>query len=158
MRDACFHVIIVLKFAAGADAELKAAIAVYPEFTLALNELGVQYLRLGQVNYAAEVLRSAVRLAPDDIPPRLNYAIALLNLKRFNEADRELRQVLQKNDALPTAHLYLGIVLIGEKNFEAAEQEPRHELVVTRREMDANLSRGTPIDPGGPSGSRASPP
>ena len=46
-----------------------------------------------------------------------------MNLKRFDEADKELRQVLQKNDAVPTAHLYLGIVLIGEKNLEAAERE-----------------------------------
>ena len=44
--------------------ELKAAIASYPHFPLALNELGVQYLKSGQLDKAADALKEAVRLSP----------------------------------------------------------------------------------------------
>src|SRR5688572_25287766 len=36
--------------------QLKRAVALYPGFALALNELGVQYLKRGQVDKAAEAL------------------------------------------------------------------------------------------------------
>src|SRR6267142_1400714 len=71
--------------------QLKAALAAYPAFPLALNELGVQYLRLGQAEKAAEVLKSAVKLVPEDFHPRLNYGIALLNQRKFGEAEEQLR-------------------------------------------------------------------
>lgn len=106
-----------------AIAELKTAVELYPQFTLALNELGVQYLKTGNAAEAVLVLHQAVGLAPDDMPPRLNYAIALLNLKKFPEANSELRQVLKRNDEIPTAHLYLGIALIGERDLAGAEKE-----------------------------------
>jgi tetratricopeptide (TPR) repeat protein len=103
--------------------QLKAALAIYPNFPLALSDLGVQYLKLAQPAKAAETLATALRLAPDEISPRLNYGIALLNLKRFAEAEIELRQVISRNDALPTAHMYLGIVLMSRQRLGEAEQE-----------------------------------
>jgi Flp pilus assembly protein TadD len=51
---------------------LKSALALFPKFPLALNDLGVQYLRLGQPNNAVEPLRSATLLSPDAATPKLN--------------------------------------------------------------------------------------
>lgn len=102
---------------------LKAALSHHPDFAIALNELGVQYLKLAQPDKAADALRSAVRLAPENVTARLNYGIALLNTKAFNEAELQLRQVLQQNDAAPTAHMYLGIVLVNSGKYEEAEKE-----------------------------------
>lgn len=102
---------------------LRAALYHHPNFPLALNELGVQCLKLGQADKAAEALRSAIRLVPDNASTRLNYGIALLNKKEFVEAELQLRQVLQKNDASPTAHMYLGIALINLRNHAEAEKE-----------------------------------
>lgn len=102
---------------------LKAALYHHPNFPLALNELGVQCLKLGQPDKAAEALRSALRLVPDSVTARLNYGIALLNKKEFAEAEVQLRQVLKKNYASPTAHMYLGIALINLRNHAEAETE-----------------------------------
>jgi len=66
--------------------ELKGAISLYAEFALAYNEMGAQYLKLGQLEQAIEALRSAVKLAPEAFNPRLNYGIALLNKKEFSQA------------------------------------------------------------------------
>jgi Flp pilus assembly protein TadD len=103
--------------------ELSSALSLYPEFSLALNELGVQYLRLGAPDKAAQVLSRAIKLAAQDFQPRLNYGIALLNLRRFNEAETQLRTAIGFNDSIPTAHMYLGIVLAILRKLEEGEKE-----------------------------------
>ncbi len=103
--------------------ELKQAIEVFPGFGLALNELGVQYMKLVQLEKAEEALRKAVALLPDAFEPRLNYGIALLNQSKFKEAEVELRETLRKHGSAFTPHMYLGITLIHLKNYQEAEGE-----------------------------------
>ena len=103
--------------------ELKGAISLYAEFALAYNEMGAQYLKLGQLEQAIEALRSAVKLAPEAFNPRLNYGVALLNKKEFSQAEAELRRALKKNDSSPTAHMYLGMSLISQRKLDEAEKE-----------------------------------
>jgi len=104
---------------------LNKALGIYPRFGPALNLLGVQYLKLGQADKAAETLEAAVKSAPEDFVPRLNYGIALLNQKKFDLAEQQLRMALSKNDAAPTAHMYLGIALMNLKRLDEAEKELR---------------------------------
>ena len=103
--------------------QLKGAIAIYPQFPLALNELGVRYLKLGQIDKASEALKSAVALAPEEFHPRLNYGIALLNQKLFPEAEEQLRAALAKRSNAPTAHMYLGITLAMQRKFDEGQKE-----------------------------------
>jgi tetratricopeptide (TPR) repeat protein len=103
--------------------QLKSALALYPKFSLALNELGVQYLFLAQPDNAATVLAEAVKLSPDEITPRLNYGIALLNQNKFAASEEQLRFVVGKNDSLATAHMYLGIALARQQKLDEAEKE-----------------------------------
>ena len=103
--------------------ELKQAVSIYPKFTLALNELGVQYLNLGETERAAETLRSALTLEPDAFVLRLNYGIVLLQRKRFAEAEEELSRALRLSDTSFAAHLYRGRALIGLARYEEAERE-----------------------------------
>ena len=102
---------------------LKAAIAIYPQFPIALNELGVQYLKLGQLDKAADALKQAIKLAPDDFMPRLNYGVVLLNQRKFNDAEEQLRTALSKNSSAPTAHMYLGITLAVQRKLDEAQKE-----------------------------------
>lgn len=85
--------------------------------------MGLQYLALGQPDKAAEAFATALKLAPEDFAARLNYGIALLNLKKYAEAEKQLRQALQKNEAAPTGHYYVALALLNQKEFEAAETE-----------------------------------
>ena len=86
-------------------------------------EIGVQYLKRGQANKAAEALAEAVKLGPGDFGPRLNYGIALLNLKKFVEAEQQLRQALQIDNASATGHYYLALALLNQHQFELAESQ-----------------------------------
>jgi Tfp pilus assembly protein PilF len=103
--------------------QLKGALAIYPQFPMALNELGVRYLRVGNVERASEVLKSAVQLAPEDFPPKLNYGIALLNQMHFPEAEEQLRAAVAKNADAPTAHMYLGIALAMQRKLDESQKE-----------------------------------
>jgi len=102
---------------------LNGAIAIEPKFVLALNELGVQHLKLGQPDKAAEVLETAVKLAPEEFQPRLNYGIALLNQRKFPLSEEQLRLALKQNVAAPTAHMYLGMALMSQQKLDDAEKE-----------------------------------
>jgi tetratricopeptide (TPR) repeat protein len=113
-----------------AIAELKQALALHPGFGLALNQLGVLYLKRGQVDKAGEALHSAVGLSPGDYEPRLNYGIVLLNQRKFAEAEQQLREAQKKNDAAFTPHLYLGIALINLKAYPDAETELRKAITL----------------------------
>jgi tetratricopeptide (TPR) repeat protein len=115
--------------------ELKGAISLYAEFALAYNELGAQYLKLGQLDQAIEALRSAVKLAPEAFNPRLNYGIALLNKKEFSQAEAELRRALKKNDSSPTAHMYLGMSLISLRKIDEAEKELQRAVTLGGEQM-----------------------
>jgi Tfp pilus assembly protein PilF len=123
-----------------AVAELEAAVDAYPQFPRALNELGVQYLTVGQVNKAVQTLQSAVRFAPDDFIPRLNYGIALLQKKDFRQAEEQLRLALQKNDAAATAHMYLGITLLHQQNANGNSSQLRYDEA--EKELQRALALG----------------
>jgi len=118
--------------------DLKAALSVYPAFPIALNELGVEYLRRGQASNAGEALSRAVSLAPQDLEPRLNYGIALLNLRRFAEAEVQLRKAININASAPTGHMYLGIVLALQRKLEEGEKEL--EIAIASKSGEVALS------------------
>ena len=121
---------------------LNAAVSAYPEFPMALSELGVQYLKLGQADKATESLQAALKLAPDAPGVRLNYGFALLSQKRFDEAETQLREVLKKNNALPTAHMYLGIVLISLSRDEKTRQFDIAKYEEAQKEFETAVTTG----------------
>jgi Tfp pilus assembly protein PilF len=100
----------------------------------------VRYLKIGEIDKAAEAFKSAVKLAADEFLPRLNYGIALLNQKRFAEAEEQLRVAIAKNNTAPTAHMYLGITLAtqrkldeGQKELELALSSNSNEIILSHR-------------------------
>jgi tetratricopeptide (TPR) repeat protein len=102
--------------------DLKMAISIYPKFPLALNQLGVEYLKSGDARRAVDPLRSATKLSPDAFSPKLNLGIALLETHDFSNADTQLRQAL-KISSTPAAHMYLGLTLVGVKQYDEAQHE-----------------------------------
>jgi Tfp pilus assembly protein PilF len=103
----------------------KLAVGSYPNFTAALSELGITYLKLKRPEKAAESLSAALKLAPEDHGTLLAYGRALLELRRPAEAEEQFRKALRKHAASPSAHLYLGMILLGRRELEEAERELR---------------------------------
>jgi Tfp pilus assembly protein PilF len=121
---------------------LSGAVAAYPEFPQALSELGVQHLKLGEADKAAASLQTALKIAPNDLGARLNYGFALLSQKKFDEAEIQLREVLKKNDAMPTAHMYLGMALINLSRDEKTKQFDVAKYEEAQKEFEAAVTTG----------------
>jgi len=108
--------------------QLQRAVTLYPEFSLALNELGVVYQQLGQIDKAVEALRAAVNVAPNVFEIRLNLGLVLLKSKQFSEAEAELRRAIELKDTSTTAHLQRGKALIHLQQYTEAEKELQHVI------------------------------
>jgi len=101
--------------------QLQKAIAEYSNFMLAFNELGVQYLRLGELDKADEALTKALKLAPDSATPLLTHGILLTVMEKFNLAVTELQTALKQREQSANGHLYLGQALANLGRFAEAE-------------------------------------
>lgn len=108
---------------ARAAASLKEAVTLYPNFPLALNELGVQYLKLRQIDKAIDVLKEACKLDANSFASKLNLGIALLEAKQEKEAEEQLRKSVKQNNNVPSAHMYLGIALLRLNKYDEAQTE-----------------------------------
>jgi len=102
--------------------QLKEALAIYPQFMTALNELGVQYIGTKEWDKAADSLRKAISIAPNAFHPRLNYGIVLIHAKNYKDAATELSLAVQKDSSSGPAHFYLGRALVSLGNYAAAEK------------------------------------
>jgi len=102
--------------------ELKQAIAIFPGFMTALNELGVQYMNLKEWDKAAESLRAAIKLGPEAFHPHLNYGIVLIQLKNYKDAALELQIAVQKDSSSPSAYFHMGRALVSLGDYDPAEK------------------------------------
>jgi tetratricopeptide (TPR) repeat protein len=115
---------------------LTKALALYSDFAVAWNELGVQNMELGRYEEATEALRSALKLVPDALSTRLNYGFVLLQRKNYSSAESEFRVVIEKNDALALAHLYRGRALLGLFRDDEGEKELRRAIELGGEEVN----------------------
>jgi tetratricopeptide (TPR) repeat protein len=113
------------------------AVAAYPNFPVALSDLGVQYMKLGQMDKASETFEALLKLKPNDATAHLDLGIAYYNLstplltekkldesnQKLGQAETQLREALKLKSPGPTPHYYLGLSLIKLKQFDEAQKE-----------------------------------
>lgn len=109
----------------GAVEALKAAVAIYPEFALAYNELGIQYIILREYDNAHDVLASALKIKPDYYDAQLNVGVAYLRQKKYAEAETAIRAAGKLKEATAGYHYHLGMTLANLGRFDEAEPELR---------------------------------
>ena len=102
---------------------LSAAVKAYPNFPIALSELGAQYLILKQIDKAGETFEALLKLKPEDTLGHLNLGIVAFNQKKFDAAEQHLRKAIDLKSQGPTAHYYLGLTLISLKRYPEAVTE-----------------------------------
>jgi tetratricopeptide (TPR) repeat protein len=103
--------------------ELKRAIAIYPEYVQAYNDLGVAYIKLDLIDDAIRALEKSTLLDPKAFNPRLNLGIANVRRQDFASAEPHLRSAVALDSSMPLAHLYLGITFWKTARSEEAEEE-----------------------------------
>lgn len=115
--------------------QLKLAIAEYPSFTTAFNELGVQYLKLNRLEDANQAFQNALKIDPESFPALINRGIANVMMKRYGEAVPILRKALKKNDQSAVGHYFLGQALANLGLFDEAEKGLLTSLQLGKEQM-----------------------
>jgi len=104
-------------------AALQRALAIYPDYLMALNDLGAQLIELGRLDEALAPLRAAIKIDPSSFNPQLNLGIILERKKDFPAALAALDKALSSEPSSPAAHLYAGLAAAGAKDNPRAERE-----------------------------------
>lgn len=116
--------------------QLRLAVVEYPQFVDAYNEMGVQYMRLNELEKADEALQAALKIKPRAFEPLLNHGITLFRLKRFAEAEQLLRAAIGVKGKSAVAHYYLGRCLTSLERYEEAEKELNSAITVGDGQMN----------------------
>lgn len=115
--------------------EFKRAISEHPSFTMAFNELGVQYLKLDRPEEADQAFQNALKIHPNSFPALTNRGIANVMMKRYGEAVPILRKALKQNEQSAVCHYFLGQALANLGLFDEAEKELVVSLKLGKEQM-----------------------
>jgi len=107
----------------GAVEQLKLAVAADPNFISGYNELGVQYLKLNDLERAGEALQAALKIKPDAPEPLANRGILLFRLNKWDEAHAALTSSIAADGRSSVAHYYLARTLVKLSRFDEAEKQ-----------------------------------
>src|SRR5687768_7625571 len=88
---------------------LRNAIAIYPRYLIAHNDLGAQLLELGKLDEAEKELRIALEIDPAAFNPNLNLGIVLLKNHEIQEATAVLEKTVSIQSQSPAARLFYGV-------------------------------------------------
>lgn len=103
-------------------AHLEKAIQIDPLYFEAINNLGVQLIRLERVEEACRMFERAIAIDPADPLAETNLSFALLRLGRFAEAEEAARAGVRADGISPRARFYLAISLLEQR-------KPRKEIL-----------------------------
>jgi Tfp pilus assembly protein PilF len=106
-----------------AIAALKRAIAIYPDYLAAHNDLGAQLLEERKLDEAANELRAAIKIDPKAFNPHLNLGIVLIQQNKYSEALTALDQALSIEPSAPAPHLYAGMASVKLNDTVRGEKE-----------------------------------
>jgi len=120
-------------------AALHRALDIFPEYLMALNDLGAQLLEAGRLDEAVVPLRAAAKIDPNSFNPQLNLGIVLVRKKAFAEAVAVLDKALSAGPASPAAHLYAGMAASGAGDPARAEREFKSAADLGGREFSVAL-------------------
>ena len=89
---------------------------------------------LNRLDLAEPNLKSAIRLAPNDVMSHLQLGMLYFVESRFALAESQLRQVVKLNPKLMRAHVILGLALEEQSDEEAAIRSYREAIELTDRQ------------------------
>jgi tetratricopeptide (TPR) repeat protein len=110
---------------ADAVQQFEEALKIFPDYLLALNKMGEQYLALEQPAKAEEIFENAIKVNGKYPLARINLGMLYFKAKQYDPAIAQLEEALHSDDSYPMAHLYLGLTLMEKQppEVDRAERE-----------------------------------
>jgi Flp pilus assembly protein TadD len=102
---------------------LDQAVKAYPEFTDAYNDMGVEYLKLQDLDKADTAFQAALKIDKTSYSAMLNHGMTLYYLKKFADAVPVLREAQNMKSGEAGPHYFLGQSLAYLGTFAEAEAE-----------------------------------
>jgi Flp pilus assembly protein TadD len=115
----------------------KQALAKYPNYFRALNDLGVLLMKMNRLDEAAEMLERAAAIAPRVYYPRLNLAIIKTRQSKYKEAIELLERIYKESPALVEVRIQLADALMAVNRLDEAEAHLRATLTEGRLDKEA---------------------
>jgi hypothetical protein len=101
--------------------KLKKALELFPNYFLALDRLGTEYVVRGYYTPAFVLLTKAVEVNPRSFSSSFGLGLASYRLQQVDKAIENLRHATEIYNKSANAHLWLGIALLQNKNLPQAE-------------------------------------
>jgi tetratricopeptide (TPR) repeat protein len=113
-----------------ATKQLARAIQIFPDYFLALQQLGLLDVEKGSYEEAIQPLKRAIKINSKAAYAHLGLGMAYLNLDHSKEAIEELNSARSLDAKLFQADLYLGIARISTGELDLAEQSLKQALAL----------------------------
>jgi tetratricopeptide (TPR) repeat protein len=104
-----------------AIAELENALKIFPEYFLALEKIGYEYLAKGKFAEAETVFAGAAEINPKSFSAKSGLGIAEYKLGKRAEAVKTLEESIMLNQSAANSYLFLGKIYRELKEFGKAE-------------------------------------
>lgn len=101
--------------------ELKLAVAEYPKFVNALNQIGVLHMQLNELPQADDAFKAALKIRSEAYEPLVNRSVTLFRMGKFNDAENAIRKILKVKADSAVAYYYLGRTLSKLTRIDEAE-------------------------------------
>jgi Flp pilus assembly protein TadD len=94
---------------------LRKALAIFPDYMEAHNDLGVLQIQQGAYDQAAAELQEAVKLDPRAVQPITNLALAWIGLHRYADAESAARRAIAADPGFTPARRALTLAQCGTR-------------------------------------------
>ncbi len=114
----------------------EAVVKANPEYLLVLNDIGVCFQRLGDLEGAVEMFEQLAEKMPQYPAPRANLANVKYRMRRYAEAEKDARAAMEVDPRMAWAHVVLGRIL--EKTGRTEEAAAEYERAIDLDPKDAS--------------------
>jgi len=106
------------------------AVAIYPEYLAARNDLGAQYLKLKRIDEAEQAFQMVIEKDPKNFNAKFNLGLVRVERKSYLDAIAQLNQAIVIDSTRPVARLWLGVAYLEMGDMPTAERELTKALVM----------------------------
>jgi tetratricopeptide (TPR) repeat protein len=112
-----------------AASHFQEALAIYPEYLAARNDLGAQYLKLKQLDEAQKHFEIVLANDPKNFNAQFNMGLVQVERHNYTDAIALLNQAIVIDSSRPVARLWIGIAKLELGDLQVAEQELTRALI-----------------------------
>src|ERR1041384_1012853 len=105
------------------------ALAIYPEYLAARNDLGAQYLKLKQIDEAEKHFQIVLNNDPKNFNAKFNMGLVQVERHHYEDAISLLNEAVAIDSSRPVARLWIGIAKLELGDLDTAEAELTRALI-----------------------------